>query len=72
MPYHDRIESYVEGIPKLTIKNDENMRATQDKTSGFSNKVLESSMIPNKAETSVDDLMFIDGSWIYSIKTREA
>lgn len=47
------------------------MRAAQDKTSGFSNKVLKSSMIPDEAETSVDDLMFFDGSWIYSIPTRE-
>jgi len=53
------MESYVEGIPKLTIKNDENMRAAQDKTSGFSNKVLESSMIPDAVKTRVDDPKFL-------------
>jgi len=35
------------------------MRTAQDKTSGFSNKDLESIMIPDEVETSVDDLKFL-------------
>lgn len=35
------------------------MRAAQDKTSGFSNKVPESIMIPDEVETRIDDPKFL-------------
>ena len=40
--------------------------AAQDKTSGFNNKVPESTVIPDKVDTRVDDLTLFDGSGVFA------